>query len=141
MPGIYAVFVVALFSALRLAKFNIDEEQKEEFVGLNTPACAIFVTSAGWLYANGAFTIQPWIVLAVAVLLSVLLISPIRMFSFKFKSYALRPNALRYAFLLLSVIALGLFRIAAVPFIIMGYVVVSIGRNIVCSRQPKMTTK
>lgn len=126
------VFAVTLFSALRLAKFNIDDEQKEEFIGLPTPACTIFFAAAGWLSASGSFEIAPVWIIASALVFSWLLISPVRMFSLKFKGFAFRPNALRYVFLLCSLAALGVFRIAAIPFIIAAYIAVSATRALVC---------
>ncbi len=132
-PGAWGLcaFFLAAFSALRLAKFNIDETQRDEFEGLPTPASALFVVSAGYLYAEGLFEVAPFWVLVVTVVLSFLLISPIRMFALKFHHYGLRGNELRYGFLLLSVIGLILWQIAAVPFVILGYILISATRNVV----------
>lgn len=128
--GQYIVFAVALFSALRLAKFNIDETQSEEFSGLPTPACALFISSAGWVFSESAYVIHPaWIVVS-AVILSYLLISPVRMFSFKFKTFGFKENALRYIFLGFSLLCLAILRIKAIPFIILSYVIVSLLRHI-----------
>lgn len=132
--GVYVPFILAMFSSLRLAKFNIDEEQTEEFVGLNTPACAILVGSVAYLYADGAVTFEPYWILVATVVLSWLLISPIRMFSFKFKSFGFKENALRYLFLVGTVLGVIIWKMAAVPFVIVGYVVVSIVRDLA---QPK----
>lgn len=132
--GIYIVFLVAMFSALRLAKFNIDETQTEEFVGLPTPACAILITSAGYLYVDGLFSIAPLWILVITAVLSWLLISPIRMFSLKFKDFTLKNNAIRYIFLILSIVALVVFKMVAIPFIIIGYIVISIVRHLVLLR-------
>ena len=118
----WAVFAVALFSALRLAKFNVDDQQSDSFTGLPTPACALFVASAGWLFAGGAYTVTPECVVIVAVLLAYLLICPLRMMALKFRDFSFRNNAVRYCFLALSAVGLALFHIAAIPFIIAGYV-------------------
>lgn len=134
-PWGYAVFVISLFSALRLAKFNIDELQSDSFVGLPTPACALFVVSAGWLFASGAFTIRPEFILAIAVFLSYLLISPLRMFALKFHDFSFKNNSIRYCFLALSAIGIAVFRIAAIPFIIMAYILISFVSGLVCSRR------
>lgn len=129
--GAYVVFIVALFSALRLAKFNIDTEQKEEFTGLPTPACAILVASAGWLYGAGRFMIDPLWILVASVVLAYLLISPVRMFSLKYHNFSFGDNMLRYIFLVLSLAGVAVFRIAAVPFIMVGYIVISTVRHMV----------
>ena len=125
-PWGYLVFTVALFSALRLAKFNVDNSQTDSFVGLPTPACVLFVASAGWLLASGMFVVNPWYIVAVAAVLSYLLISPLHMFALKFRDFSFRNNALRYCFLILSAAGVAMFHIVAIPFIIMGYVLISL---------------
>lgn len=128
--GQYIVFTVALFSALRLAKFNIDETQKEEFSGLPTPACALFIASAGWIFSGGTLSIHPAYIIISALCLSYLLISPVRMFSLKFKNFGFKGNGLRYIFMGCALICLAFFKITAVPFIILGYIVTSILRDV-----------
>lgn len=133
----FAVFVVAAFSALRLAKFNIDDTQHDEFEGLPTPACALFIGSAGYLFAAGMFAVHPYYVIGVAVCLSWFLISRIRMFALKFKNFSFKDNVLRYSFLAASVVALALLQIAALPFIIMAYILISAVKGMVCSKCTK----
>lgn len=125
----FAVFLVAAFSALRLAKFNIDESQTEQFIGLPTPACALFFASSGYLWQAGAFTVAPWAIVAAAWVFAVLLVCNVPMFALKFKYYGWAGNELRYVFLLLSAVALALLGIAAVPFIFIAYVAVSVVRH------------
>lgn len=136
-PWGYAVFALALFSALRLAKFNVDESQSDSFIGLPTPACALLVASAGWLYASGAFSIRPEFLIVIALVLSYLLISPLRMFALKFKDFTFRNNIIRYCFLILSAASITVFRIAAIPFIIMAYILISFISRLVCPRHSK----
>lgn len=133
--GVYVVFVLAMFSALRLAKFNIDEEQREEFVGLNTPACAILVGSTAYLFESGVVSFAPFWVLIATLVLSWLLISPIRMFSLKFKNLSFSDNALRYIFLIVSIVGVAVFRMKAVPFVIILYILVSTVRHIVTPKR------
>ena len=134
-PWGFAVFILAAFSALRLAKFNIDESQRYEFEGLPTPPAALLVCSAGYLFADGVYAVRPYYILLSALCLSYFLVSPVRMFALKFHGYGLHEpqNLLRYVFLLVSLAALVLFRIGAVPFIVMAYILVSLVRNIVMS--------
>ena len=106
----FAVFVVAAFSALRLAKFNLDENQTTQFIGLPTPACALFFVSAGYLMQAGAFTAPAWVMIAAAVVFAGLLVC----------------NRVRYVFALCSLVALCAAGIAAIPFIILAYIVVSV---------------
>ena len=121
----YVPLVIALLSALRLAKFNIDETQHEEFEGLPTPASAILLLSLAALCERYSLVIElEWLVL-ISVLVAALLVSPIRMFSFKFKSWRWGDNRLRYCFLATCVVTLGLLRLYAIPLIIVMYIVVS----------------
>lgn len=121
-----AVFLVALFSALRLARFNVDEEQSDEFIGLPTPANALFISSLGYMLYFDKFAPDPVVVLLLAVVMSLLLIAPVRMFSLKFKDFSFRNNVLRYLFLGLALAAVIVLKVAAVPFVIAAYVLVSV---------------
>ena len=96
--------LIAAFSGLRLAKFNIDERQSENFIGLATPSCAMILGSMICLmerYAgfNDFFLNHLLIVPAIVIVLSYLLVSEIPMFSFKFKSMGWAANAPRFVFL------------------------------------------
>ncbi len=133
-PWGFIIFIIALFSALRLAKFNVDENQTEEFIGLNTPANALLITSVCYIYSDGNIPVSAeWLIVG-AVVLSVMLILPVRMFSLKFKNFSFGDNKLRYIFLALSVASLAVFRVAAVPVIIAAYVIVSLIRHFACSK-------
>jgi CDP-diacylglycerol--serine O-phosphatidyltransferase len=116
---------MAAFSALRLAKFNIDDTQHEEFCGLPTPANAILCLSLVMLaWRDGVTVAVEWVAL-VSIVLALLLISPIRMFSFKFKSLAWRANEVRYLFAAGALIAIFVLRTYSIPLIIVSYIVVS----------------
>ena len=134
MSGMGAfAFVIAIFSALRLAKFNIDTRQQTTFIGLPTPANALFFCSIGFLvqsYPDSSvvdiiFT-NEYFQYITAVVFSLLLVSEIPMFSLKFKSYSFAKNAKVYIFLLLSICGLIAFKFFAVPFIIVTYVLFSV---------------
>jgi CDP-diacylglycerol--serine O-phosphatidyltransferase len=121
-----AAFIIAAFSALRLARFNIDENQSDAFTGLPTPANALFFASLGWMFAKGDIRPDIYMLLGATVVMSALLVCPIRMFSLKFHSLALRGNTLRFIFLAAAAIALAIFRIPAIPAIIGLYIIVSV---------------
>ena len=130
----YAPLVIAALSALRLAKFNVDETQKEEFEGLPTPASAILCVSIAALCERYDLVIDmEWLVL-ISVLVAMMLISPIRMFSFKFKSWRWNDNKLRYSFLVACVAIALLFRLYAVPAIMVLYILISTIRWIIQKR-------
>ena len=124
----YVAFVMAAFAALRLAKFNLDERQTMGFIGLPTPANALFWGSlvVGWgeeLYAI------PSIVPLLFVLMFVscyLLVSEIPMFALKFKTWGWKGNEVKWLFLLSCVPLLILLGIGALAIIIAWYLVLSI---------------
>jgi CDP-diacylglycerol--serine O-phosphatidyltransferase len=132
---LFAPFVLTLFSALRLAKFNIDERQREGFLGLPTPACALLV-AAFLMYARSHVALDPyineWTVLGAAVALSALMVANLPMPAMKFKGLAWASNKLRYVFLVICAV-LVLFTLAkgenftlAVVLIILSYIVYSL---------------
>lgn len=125
------VVLIALFSALRLARFNIDDEQHAEFIGLPTPACALLCASIGCLADTGRLVLPREAVVVTAVVAAVLLILPVRMFSLKFSGFGWRANALRYTFLALSAAAIVLLRAYSMTVIIVMYIAISAVRHVV----------
>ncbi|WP_426490264.1 CDP-diacylglycerol--serine O-phosphatidyltransferase [Hymenobacter sp. 102] len=127
----YAGFIVTVFSALRLAKFNNDTRQSESFIGLPTPACTLVVASLPLILANDRFALSPfiltpWVLLALTLGLSGLLVAELPLFALKFKSFRWQDNQVRFIFLLLSLgLLLGLWA-AAIPVIILLYVLLSV---------------
>jgi len=121
----YAAFFLAVFSALRLAKFNIDETQKSEFHGLPTPAMSLFMFSYAWAVTN-YFTGMPlWVHLVLVAIFSALMVSPIVMFSLKFKNLSLKDNIVRYVFILFAVAVFVMIKEMAFAVIIIGYILTS----------------
>ena len=121
----YTAFIIAIFSALRLGKFNIDPRQSSSFIGLPTPANALFCLSLASLIAMGEFSLAKEWILLISAVMAYLLISPIRMFALKFKGFGLRGNEIRYGFILFSAIMIIAFTKYAIPAIIITYIVVS----------------
>ena len=124
----YLAFVMAAFSALRLAKFNLDERQALGFIGLPTPANALFwgslIVGAGQYIAPLPYT--AYIILIGTFVSCFLLISEIPMFALKFKSWGWKGNEVKYIFLLTCIPLLLFFRISGLSVIIAWYVVLSI---------------
>ncbi len=131
----YIPFIIAAFSALRLAKFNVDDTQHEEFSGLTTTANAILCGSIAMLAASGDLPLTKEWLAVISVVTASLLLSPIRMFSFKMKSFGWAENRLRYIFLAVCAVLLAVLRVYAIPTIIVFYVVVSTVRWIALSRR------
>lgn len=121
----YLCFIVAAFSALRLAKFNIDTTQTAEFEGLPTPANALMLMSLAALALNGDVALYQEHILIISVAASFLLISPIRMFALKFKSFKIADNKLRYSFILASLLLIIFLTKYSVVAIIVLYIVLS----------------
>ena len=121
------VFLFAAFAALRLAKFNIDEEQHTEFRGLPTPAATLYVVALGWSVEQGGLmaNLNPWGVLITAWVLAALMVSNIPMFSLKFKGFGWRGNELRYLFMAFSLFLLLVFGVESFLLIIGAYIAFS----------------
>lgn len=132
--GALALFVIAAFSALRLAKFNIDDTQHTEFCGLPTPANAMFCAALGWLAAGGELNLPREALVLIAVVMSYLLISPIRMFALKFQGFGWRGNELRYSFIAVAALLVVVLRGYSIPVIILLYILTSLVRWIACAK-------
>lgn len=122
--------LVPAFSALRLAKFNLDEDQTSYFKGLATPSNTLFIFSIFSLYFNNGKIISPeidtYLLIAISVIFSILLIVDLPLFAFKFKGLGWQENNYKYIFLIITIALLALFQVAAIPFIILLYVIISI---------------
>ena len=135
----YISFIIALFSCLRLAKFNIDTRQSDSFIGVPTPANA-FVIAAFPLILNfssdySSYILNPTILIAYTLMMSYLLISEILLFALKFKTFSWSDNKIKYIFLILSVILLAVLQFVAIPLIIFLYIIMSIVSNFVSSKK------
>ncbi|MBK1439438.1 CDP-diacylglycerol--serine O-phosphatidyltransferase [Parapedobacter sp. ISTM3] len=118
----YLGFLVTLFSAIRLAKFNVDERQSTDFIGLNTPMNAFYVVSLpfiGEAYSGSVY--HPLFLLGSIVVTSALLVSNIRLFSLKLESLSWRKNRWKFIFIILSAVLVGLFNFAAIPAVLVLY--------------------
>lgn len=119
----YLGFLITVFSALRLAKFNIDTRQTEDFIGLNTPMNTFLIISLPFMEQDYPGLIgSAGLLVALALLMSWLLVSEIRLFSMKFSSLSWAQNKMKFIFLLLSALLLLLLQFAAVPLILLIYI-------------------
>lgn len=123
---------ITLASGYRLAKFNIDEEQQNYFKGLPTPANALLIISLPLIleFQNNdlinAFILNKWFLIVLVVMSTYLLNSKIRIFTLKFKDFHFQPNALRYLFLIISMLLLFTLKFVAIPLIIVFYITLSL---------------
>src|SRR5690606_15810270 len=125
-----SALLIPLFSALRLAKFNVDTEQSTYFKGLATPANTILIFSLFWIQNQNGFIISKeldlYFLIGITLISSYLLIANVPLFSFKFKGFAWKDNHYKYVFLIICIILLALFQITALPFIILLYIIISL---------------
>ena len=125
----YWALAIAVFSALRLAKFNTDPRQHESFIGVPTPANALLIASLP-LIVRFHPEWEPYIVntthlLLFTALMSYLLVAELPLFAFKFKAFGFKGNEVKYIFLGVSLVALALLDVRAVPLIVALYVLFS----------------
>jgi CDP-diacylglycerol--serine O-phosphatidyltransferase len=157
-PAAFIAFLIPLFSALRLAKFNNDTRQSDSFIGVPTPANSILICSLPlvlsqltmkelgidgemhlYLSRNSSvsldFLINPYFLIGVTLVMSYLLISEIPLFALKVKGFGWKENQLRYSFLAISLLMLVLLKFIALPLIIVLYVLMSVGNNLLKKKQ------
>lgn len=130
----YLGFIITLGACYRLAKFNIDKRQTDSFIGLPTPANALFFISLPLLkdtsYLSEALN-RSWVLLALVFLSAFIMNAEIPLFSLKMKDFAFSKYKLQVFFLALSIVMLILLKFLAVPLIIVMYVLVSVINNMV----------
>lgn len=123
----YLGFFITVFSALRLAKFNNDERQTEDFIGLNTPMNTLFICSLPFIAHDYPEVIGSTILLvAIIAITSFLLISEIKIFSLKFSDLSWAKNKIKFIFLILSAVLIAVLQFAAIPFVLVLYIALSI---------------
>lgn len=120
----FAAYIITVFSALRLAKFNVDERQTSSFIGLATPANAIFWAGLVASYHPYA-EVYPYAVIVLILLMSFLLVAEVPFFSLKFKNLKWKDNSIRFIFLIVSVVLLLVLRLDAFMWIILAYILMA----------------
>lgn len=127
----YLPFLIMIFSGVRLAKFNIDTRQSDSFIGVPTPAnamficCIPFVLEHGPFFAQEIFTSAGFLILY-PILMSYLLIAELPLFSLKFKQFAWKGNEIRYSFLLGGAALILFFQYFGIGLSIILYVLLSL---------------
>lgn len=120
-----ASLLIVVCGALRLAKFNVDTRQTTSFIGLPIPANAIFwIGALGWINVHG----YPGdiVMCVLIVVLSVLMVSEIKMFSLKFHTWGVRENVRRYVIMLAAVLFVITDGVAGLAWTIVLYVLISL---------------
>lgn len=124
----YTAFLIAVFSGLRLAKFNIDERQTSSFIGMPTPANALFWASLAvgghsFLISDNFNAIYLFVLV---VVMSLLLVAELPMFSLKFKDLSWGHNKISYIFLIVSLPLLIIFQLSGIAAVIIWYILLSL---------------
>ena len=142
-PVLLIPFLVPVFSALRLAKFNVDTRQTDSFRGLPTPASALWVISIPLiitfmpfesLQKLELFITSNWFIISSSIGLSALMVSDIPLLAMKFKSFGWKGNGARYSFLIISLVLLVVLQPVAIPIILSLYLIISIINNLFISK-------
>ena len=123
-------FLLPVFSAIRLAKFNIDDMQKTTFRGIPAPGMAIFVASLPLALSQVGHlkdgSLRLGYCIGIVIIFSFMMVCNLRFFSFKMKNAKWKDNEVRWIFIALAIISFVIFRLVALPFVMMLYVLLSI---------------
>ena len=133
----YLSFLISIFSAIRLAKFNNDTRQTDSFIGVPTPAAAMFICSIPLIeeFNHIDFILNPYVLIVITVVLSFLLVSELPLFALKFKHFKWKDNEIRFVFLGLSLVMLITLQFVGIPLIIIMYILLSVINNIVSKKK------
>lgn len=145
----FSGLLIAVFSMLRLAKFNIDERQSDQFIGLPTPANTLFFCAFPLIiYANHAsgglagtlvtWMLNPYVLMLLILLMSFLLIAEWPLMALKFKNFGWKGNELRWGFLITCLFLIVLLRFWSVPIIIILYLTLSGVSNLTKKRNDEV---
>ena len=132
--------LITLAAAYRLAKFNIDDYQQHSFIGLPTPALSIFVLSLPLISIYGTNELvmnlvkDPYFLIVTTILGSILMNSKLPLFSLKVTNFSLKENLIQYLFVVLSILLMFVLQISSIPIIILMYIVLSVGDNLLGSK-------
>ncbi len=131
-------FMITIFSAVRLAIFNNDTRQTTSFIGVPTPAVAIFICSIPLILQNDSyklFIINPVFLGLTTIIFSFLLVSELPLFALKFKSFGWKGNRTKFVFLGISVLLLILIKFMGIPIIIILYIIMSLITHLYMNRK------
>lgn len=131
----YVGFIITMGSCYRLAVFNVDTRQTNSFIGLPTPANALFILSLPLVikYSDSIIVLEiltnQWVLVIITFFSAYILNAEIPLFSLKIKKFNIKDNALQIVFVFLSFVLLVFLQFAGIPLVIIGYVLLSIVSN------------
>lgn len=129
----YLTLIVPMLSAYRLAKFNLDTRQSDRFIGLPTPANALFTSTLPhlallWPKAGEVLNSQ-FILIGIAWIFSILLIAEIPLIALKFKNFKIKDNLFRFLLIVISLVSFAILQLGGIPLIILAYIGLSLVEN------------
>lgn len=131
----FITFSIGVFSAVRLAKFNVDTRQTERFIGLPTPANALLLSTLPFLALHAewvaALLLNIYFLAGLSVIMSLLLVAELPLIALKFKNFGVKDNMFRYLVLLIAVVSIIWLGLGGIPLVIISYIGLSVVENAV----------
>ena len=130
----YTFLLIPVFSAIRLAKFNLDTRQSDSFIGVPTPANAIFIASLPLILNNDSYGIthfieHRWFLTAFPILSAYLLVAELPLLALKFKHFKFKGNEARYVLIISCILSALIFKFAGIALSIIIYILISVVNN------------
>ncbi len=130
----YLAFLIPIFSAIRLAKFNLDIRQSDSFIGVPTPANTMFIAIIPFIISNNTWGMAPFFTSNIFLIVfpfisSYLMVAELPLFALKFKSFKWNGNKIRYIFLIICILLLAIFSYLGVILGLIFYILLSIIQN------------
>jgi CDP-diacylglycerol--serine O-phosphatidyltransferase len=127
----YYMFIVTVFSCIRLARFNLDTRQTSYFIGLPTPINTLLIMSVSLMVYYNTFGLQfyllnPWVLTGISSLSAGLLVAELPLISLKFKNFRFADNKAQFILLTFSLVLLPVLKFAAIPAIVIIYIILSL---------------
>jgi len=125
----FGMLIIALAAAWRLAKFNIDTRQSDSFLGLPSPANALFIGAIPLIFVQQPILqswLNPTVCFFIAVFLAVMMVVELPLFALKFKQFGFSENKVRYIFIMVAIILLASLKFIALPLIVLFYILLSL---------------
>mgnify|MGYP002712317573 FL=1 len=135
-PLVFLTLLVPVASAYRLARFNIDEDQQTSFTALPTPANALLIVSLPLILEFqgndliNSIILNKWFLIGLTFFSTLMLNANIKLFALKFKDWTFKSNATRCLFLILALVSILIMKFAAIPFIVLLYIIMSLLTNV-----------
>jgi len=126
----YFSFLIIICSAIRLAKFNLDTRQSNVFIGLPTPATALFISGLVWVLDDIMKVLNlvetSYLIIFLILIFSMLMVSEIKMMAFKFRGIAWKDNKYKYLFGIMALLILIVLHVKAISLIVICYILYSL---------------